>query len=196
MYPGRMYQRTRLEKLLMLSLCLTRNFFTTALFYKHFNWDFLCFLVRFDTKSQGRQISLLSRLERSVQSSASTGQLPTHDYTTLIIVSQLSIWGHRQQGCICKTHSQGLLEWAYRWWKSICCWLHRNAWYNQEVQKIGTKKGALTRSSLCHLNGCDPQGPDITLHNTQGTRSVSIFHMFSQHSALTHTHKHSAAVTL
>lgn len=62
----------------------------------------------------------------------------------------------------------------------ICCRVHRNAQYKHEL----VKKGALTRSSLCHLNGCDPQGPDITLKHTQGTTSFSIFHTLLSHGSV------------
>lgn len=86
---------------------------------------------------------------------------------------------HRQQGCICKTGS--FMKSFIKDLRKLCCWVHRNAVVQPRAGKKKEKKIALTRSSLCHLNGCDPQGPDITLQNTQGIRSVSIFHMLSQH---------------
>lgn len=61
----------------------------------------------------------------------------------------------------------------------------------RDITKSRLKK--LTRSSLCHLYGCDPQGPDITLQNTQEIVSVSVFYTIS----LSHTHtKQSMTVTL
>lgn len=150
------------------------NFFTTNMicftntFAAALERDFVWVLVRFDTKSPGRQISALSRPERSVQS-ASTGQIPAHDYTTLSTVSHLSIWRHRQQGPICKADS---FMWSFRMGFKIMrnhlilstqkCTISR---WPGKIGKIGNWVCTLTRSSLCHLNGSDSQGPDITLQN-------------------------------
>lgn len=93
-------------------------------------------------------------------------------------LSHLSIWRHRQQGLICNTTSfMQSFKWVLRWQDIICCWVQRNAWFNHEqVKKVHNWVCTLTRSSLCHLNRRDPQGPDITLQNSQETRSISTLH--------------------
>lgn len=188
---------TKHDKDLMLSHSLTWNFFTTAKVINILDFlaatlkkDFLCFFLSVliqNLEADGsspyagqREICAIS-----LHTPTASSRLHYLDYSeSAVNLTAQTTRLHMQD----RTHSWGLSEWALRWWEIICWTVHWNAWYNQEQEK---KKGALTRSSFCHLNGCDPQGPDITLQNTQGDR-VS-FHLSY---ALTIKHSHTKTVLL
>lgn len=106
-------------------------------------------------------------------------QLTAHDYATLITVTQLSIWRPRQQGCICEADS---FIRSLRWEMDLLASTRETMIQGEEWRTRGGSVYLLTWGSLCHLNSCDPQGPNITLWkktHTHKTRSVSNHHMLT-----------------
>lgn len=149
-------------------------------------------------KSQGRQISPLSRPERSVQS-ASTRQLPAHDYTTLITVNQLSIWRRRQQRYIAREDS-------FMMCCSKGCEMIRNyhllsGEMHNLTENWQTKNDEKTKTKRCTYEELPPPSqwlwsPRTRYHSATYKRYQVITHFSHPHHRVGLTHHHGATLTL
>lgn len=171
----------------MVNHCLIWIFFTAAevmYFASTLKWDFL-FLSqvwhRIPRQTDQREICAIS-----LHTPTASSRLHYLDYSeSAVHLKAQTTRLHTQD----KTHSWGLLEWILKGWDMMCCWVHRNVWYNGEQVKQAHLRGAPSAISIAVI----PKD-QISLCNTHKEPGQSVFHMVSQHSAL--THKHSAAVTL
>lgn len=77
-----------------------------------------------------------------------------------------------------QTHSLALWDEKWIYWR-----VQEKPWFRaRNGGRGGGSVYLLTWGSLCHLNSCDPQGPNITLWkktHTHKTRSVSNHHMLT-----------------